>query len=219
MRVFLYSTPEHWQPTQAIGEIAAIRTTATRVGATGFIANPESGWSDISSAARTGHGRALSDGLVAASGDMSVGIVSFPLWPGLSSLTGLGGRVWGCPEMYAKGRPASATATWWARWQAIFGSTRVIPGVSGWISHISIDTAAKYDTYLRGMPPARGAIAWTENGSPAWMLERLRAWRPAGNAINSVISDIGAIATTPVGIILGLVIAAFVVLIIAATME
>lgn len=203
VEVWLYSTPQYWTPHAWPAELLAIQTQVHELGVTGFIANPESSWSGKRDSAA-----ALGTALRDAASRTRVGLVSLPMWPGLRACgEACGGTVWAAPENYAKASyqrgGAPLLARWVKRYRDAFGHDQVITAVSAWarVNGIVTNDAASYRTYLAAQPTTVGSIAWTAGTGPAWMLDELREWKPAGGIVHRSARQMLAWLRSPLGLV------------------
>lgn len=201
VRVWFYSTPERWRPHVWPAEVVRLRDLVRATGAQGFIADPETGWPELSSAERAAEARALGAALRGAG--VRVGVTSYPLWPARRELAAaLDGAAWASPQLY-RDRGASTLAAWFRDWQALFGADRVIPGVALWANDDfrGADAADRYRAYLESMPRAVGSVAWTTSSTPAHMLTAYLETSPAGSAVGRVALEARAILTSKAGLV------------------
>jgi hypothetical protein len=217
--VWLYSGPDAWRPDQWRAELTRIASLASATGALGIIADPETSWPQLSPTRRQSEGAALGTALASLSRAMSVGLTSYPLFPALDPMVGAilanNGDVWGCPQLYAKGRPPSAIAQWYGLWLSKFAA--VIPAVSGWVSDPSIADVDGFIAYLNSVPASPAGIAWPtagNEGRPAWLWSVLRQWEPQGSLldrgrliIGGDLANVGYSTRAGYGVVAGLLVA------------
>lgn len=152
----------------------------------------------------------------AAAADTRVGMTSYYSHPGVREFAAAAGdRVWGTPQLY--GHVETNPAEWQRQfegWQAYFGATRVIPSISGWVTHPSgqtggQDTPEGYAAYLAACPKASGAIAFLGAGrTPDYVVQQLEAYSAGGNAFSTFMRWCAAAIGRPAGAaVLGLLLA------------
>lgn len=176
-QLWLYSTPEKWQPDTWRAELDNIRASVRELGAVGFIANPESEWGASDAGPL---GAALGE----AANETRVCVVSYPDWHGLARCAAEAGRkVSGCVEIY--GRASSdpeVWAQWLAAWDAAFGG-RVCIAIAGWPAVDTMASAEGFRQYLSRLPKVGGAIVWDASGNaPTYVTDALADYEPGGNA-------------------------------------
>jgi hypothetical protein len=142
-----------------------------------------------------------------AAAETRVGMTSYYAHPGVREFAAAAGdRVWGTPQLY--GHVETNPAEWLRQfrgWQSYFGSTRVIPSISGWVTHPSgatggQQTAEGYQRYLDNCPKASGAIAFLGAGrTPAHVVRALEAYSPGGNPVSTFLMWCAAAIGRPAG--------------------
>ena len=181
--VFVYSTPEAWRPGEWAATLPRIVAVARELGASGIIADPEGGWEGRADRERGAAelGRALAN----VSG-VSVGVTSFPSWPGLEGLASeAGGAIWVSPQLYGVTRAPTAALyeSWFRPWADRFGG-RAIPSIAGWYARESYRTPSGFAAYLATLPRVGGFLAWDAAGTmPRALREALLAWDPGSTIV------------------------------------
>lgn len=180
---WLYSGPFQWLPEgvrSTIGgarswkqELPRIAQQARDTGARGFVADPENGWPDLSPRERDVQADELRRSLLDNATGLSVGLTSYPLFPARRTIAqAAGDRIFGMPQLYAKGRPPEAIRQWHREWSQLFRD--VVPAVSAWVSDDSISDLEGYRAYLSSIPASPGLAGWTTGEGPAWMMSAFK---------------------------------------------
>lgn len=176
-QLWLYSTPEKWQPDQWRAELDNILASAREMGAVGIIANPESEWGSADAAP-------LGAALAVAASEIRVCVASYPDWHGLARCAEAAGRkVSGSVEIYGR---ASSDPEVWARWLASWNAAwggRVCLSIAGWPAVDTMASADGFRTYLSRLPKVGGAIVWDASGNaPSYVTDALAEYEPGGSA-------------------------------------
>ncbi len=163
--MYLFGLPDAFRPGVFAATLDTMKAKVERLGLTGVVANPESGWR-VDAATK----RALADKLIALSRTMDVGIVSYPSWPGLSHNGEnfyANSSVWGAPEIYGvSSQDADDYRSWYARWfRAFSGKVGITFNAGGTISGAIRQSQSDYLRYLNNLPVAPFGIAWGTTGN------------------------------------------------------
>lgn len=212
-RVWMYSMPNVWVPSNWRNELERIYARTIEVGAEGFIVDCENEWPGLGNAERAREFEALGARMVEMARDVRVGFTSFPNLPGIDVLGRVaGGHIFATPQIY--GIDANDAATfqrWFDKWVATFGRAHVIPSIAAWVSGPALSTPERYRAYLAQLPRAGGAIAWTTGTPPSWMQAELARYSPGGNALATVLLAGASYAARPVFLVALIVVVVFVV--------
>lgn len=205
--LWLYSTPEHWQPDTWEATLREIVAACRELGAVGFFANPESEWGSADAGP-------LGAALAAAASDFRVVVVSYPDWHGLARCAQAAGRVVsGCVEIYGR---ASNDPEVWARWLASWSEAwggRVMLAIAGWPATDAMSDSAGFRSYLSRLPKVGGAIVWDASGdSPTYIEDALNEYQPGGSQAGTLALATSAAMRAP-GVQATTVILAFVLIV------
>lgn len=207
-RLWLYSTPETWQPETWRETLTNILARARELGAVGIIANPESEWGTADAAP-------LGTALAEAADEFQVVCASYPNWHGLARFAEAAGRkVSGSVEIYGNSSmDPEVFASWYAAWHSAFGG-RVCLSIAGWPTNEAMSDAEGFRAYLASLPKSGGAIVWDATGdAPTYITDALATYQPGGSAVGTA-ALAGSAALRAPGIqaliVLGAIVAAIV---------
>lgn len=199
--VWLYGTPEHFEPQTWREGLAFLLSRKEAIGADGVIVDAEEGW-----ASQPNEARALGQAMRAASSDTRIGFTSFPAFGPLRELAAAAGEgVFGVPQIYGASLPgpidAPTVRAWWARWQAVFGP-RLVPAIAGWVANRLQETPAGFAEYLAMIPSSPGAMVWLEIGvMPSQIAQGLASYQPGGSSIGTLAQGALVFVARPAGLV------------------
>lgn len=179
-QLWLYATPEHWQPSTWRETLALIVVRARELNAVGIIANPESRW------AREDAGP-LGAALAEVALEFRVVVASYPDWHGLADCAAAAGRrVSGSCEVYGR---ASSDPEVWARWLAAWSDAwggRVCMSIAGWPAVDTMADSEGFRLYLSRLPKVGGVIVWDASGdAPTYITDALEEYEPGGTKVGT----------------------------------
>lgn len=160
--LWVYGMPHAWAPERWREALGFEQQVAHRIGARGFIADPENGWPE----APASEARALGEALRSAAAVWSVGLTTWPLFRHFDVWADTCGQdVWGSPQIYdRRNYPLDRFGAWLDKWRRRWRV--VVPSVDGWHSHIGgTDSPARQRAYFEAIPAVRGAAVWVTIGS------------------------------------------------------
>jgi len=199
--VWVYGTPENFQPATWRGGLAVCERVANRIGADGVIVDPEGGW--LATRDHRAQAAALGTALGAVAG-LRVGLTSYPEWRYLELVAATAGsKLWGSPQIYGRTSQSAATfQRWYSRWHAVFGE-RMAVSIAGWASSPALETEDGFRAYLAALPESPGRIVWDVTGRmPTRVSDALENARP------SLLNRGMLLGTIPGALLVGSVIAA-----------
>lgn len=200
--VWLYGGPEHWTPATWRESRERIAGEVRRMGAAGYIADPENGWPGLSREQRKRELRALGEALRDDSLSMRVGVSFFPGMPDLATLADAAGTgVFANVQVYGLSAfSADAFRGWVERARDAFGPGRVSIAIAGWPARNEMRTAEGYAHYLRMLPDAPSNIVWNLGALPPHMAAALSHREVGGNIVGTAAWGALALVARPAGV-------------------
>lgn len=215
--VYAFDGPSAWTPNGWRATLPRILAWAKAVGAEGILPDPEDLWRAARAEQMAELGRALRE----AASETKVCITSFPLLPLRETLAKeTRGYVSASPQLYAKGRPASAIKAWFDHWEDLWGAGAIVPSVSIGSGIRDADpvvfgSPAGFAAYLDSIPASPGWWAWPTGSVPA---ARSRVYLDADPAKGrgALFAARCLVPSTTMEVLVATVVAAVVVLVVVA---
>lgn len=211
--VWLYGGPEHWRPETWRESREHIRGEVRRLGAEGYIADPENGWPNLPNDERERELAALGAALGEDALTMRVGVSFYPGFPDLAVLAAAAGvGVFAVVQVYGlHAFSASAFRGWVERARDVFGVGRTIIAIAGWAARPEMSTREGYARYLAMVPDAPGNIVWDLGTMPQFMKDALARRDAGGSVAGSAAWGALALVARPAGVVLLALVVLFIV--------
>jgi hypothetical protein len=176
-RIYVWDHPRSWRPDAWEASLSRFAAFARQYRLTGIIVDTENGWT----AADRGEAARFGSAIRLLTGEMEVGVTTFPGSPILESLASTAGpQLWALVQIYNRGANDAATfRTWFDRVRRVVPST--IPLLATWVpayGHGSdLATEEGYSAYLGKVPTSYGFA--TYGAGPSYMMRQIANYRPA----------------------------------------
>lgn len=195
---------EHWGPRAWRDSREYIRREVRRMGAAGYLADPENGWAALPRAERQRELRALGEALAEDSLNMRVGLAFFPGMPDLETLAAaVGDGVFVLVEVFGRSAfSASAFESWVSHARELFGPARVGMVIAGYAVRPEMGTREGYDRYLSFLPDTPTNVVWNLASLPPHVREALARRDVGGNLAGSAAWGALALVARPAGAVL-----------------
>jgi hypothetical protein len=158
-RIYVWDHPRSWRPDAWEASLSRFAAFARQYRLTGIIVDTENGWT----AADRGEAARFGSAIRLLTGEMEVGVTTFPGSPILESLASTAGpQLWALVQIYNRGANDAATfRTWFDRVRRVVPST--IPLLATWVP-----------AYGHGSD-----LATEEGAGPSYMMRQIANYRPA----------------------------------------